>query len=149
VETYGPLGFEVVLPDYLPAGLDPDPEVHVITPDALNPAVLVSFSAKDEDDGQLLLVDIISEPLAFIDCPLCPDEGQTSTTVHGGPAVAEEGQFLTGDDSVGYGLTFAVGEVLVQLTADWFVKDPNVTTPTAEMKDELLRIAESMFPSPE
>jgi hypothetical protein len=145
-EAYG-IDLDVLLPEHLPQGLNPDADVFVITPEAVNPALIVSFAAQTERAGQMLWLEITTEPLGYLECPLCPDEGQVSTSVRGSQAVAEELEFR--DDSVGYSLQFAVGDVFIDLTANWPVRGGSNTAPTDDMKEELLGVAESMFPSKE
>lgn len=144
-ELEGKVGFRPVAPTYLPAGLDPAPETTYVRDETQQTAILAFFPSDDQQATPTTpaVLDITEDPATSLQCPLCPSEGLTELEVGGAPALAEEGEADEG--VVFYVLYFIAGEVLVTLNGEWDAPEGSgLTAPTAEMKQELVRVAESM-----
>jgi len=141
----GKVGFRPVAPTYLPDGIDPTPETAHVRDETQQTAILAFFPLDDQQatPAAPAVLEITEDPATSLECPLCPGEGFTELEVGGEPALAEEGEADEG--VVYYVLYFIAGDVLVTLNGEWDVPEgAALASPTAEMKQELVRVAESM-----
>jgi hypothetical protein len=139
-------GFRPLAPTYLPEGMDPTPETAHVRDETQQTAILAFFPEADyqEQPAPPSVLEITEDPAASFECPLCPGEGFSELEVAGEPALAEEGE--AGEGAVYYVLYFVAGDLLVTLNAEWEAPEGSgLVTPTAEMKAELARVAESML----
>jgi hypothetical protein len=140
------VGFRPLAPTYLPAGIDPTPETAHVRDESQQTAILAFFPLADYQEAPAppTVLDITEDPATRFECPLCPGEGFTELELSGEPALAEEGELI--DGVVYYVLYFVAGDVLVTLNAEWDVPDGSgLVNPTTEMKQELVRVADSIL----
>ena len=146
-ELEGNAGFRPILPTYLPDGLNPVPETTHVRDESQQTAIIAYFALPDSQAAEAPpeVLEITEDPAKNFDCPLCPGEGGfTELELGDKPALAEEGEASEG--VVYYVLYFVAGDVLVTLNGEWDVPDGSgLANPTAEMKQELVRVAESML----
>ena len=142
----GKVGFRPLAPTYFPAGIEPIPETAHVRDETQQTAILAFFPLSDQQTTPVppAILEITEDPAARFDCPLCPGEGFTELELGGEPALAEEGEL--GEEGVYYVLYFVAGDVFVTLNAEWDVPyGSGLVNPTTEMKQELVRVAESML----
>jgi hypothetical protein len=140
------VGFRPLGPTYLPQGIHPKPETAHVRDETQQTAILAFFPEADyqEQPAPPVVLEITEDPATRLECPLCPGQGFTELDISGEPALAEEGEASEG--VVYYALYFIAGDVLVTLNAEWDAPAGSETvTPTDEMKQELMRVAESML----
>ena len=140
------VGFRPLAPTYLPEGIDPTPETAHVRDETQQTAILAFFPAAEyqETPAPPSVLEITEDPATSFECPLCPGEGFSELDLAGEPALAEEGE--AGEGAVYYVLYFVAGDVLVTLNAEWAVPEGSgLVSPTAEMKEELARVAESIL----
>lgn len=141
------VGFRPVVPAYLPEGLDPTPETVYSRTDTEQTAI-ISFFPEEDTQAQPAppaVLEITEDPSEGLACPLCPGGDLKEFQLKGQAALEEEGG-IAEEDLVYYVLYFISGDVLVTLNAEWDVPaDSGLTSPTDEMKQELVRVAESML----
>ncbi len=146
-ELEGQVGFRPVAPTYLPGGMDPAPETVHVRNETQQTAIISFFPLVDPPatPATPTIVEITEDPATGVNCPLCPSEGFTEIEVGGKPALAEEGS-LPEENLVYYVLHFVVGDLLVVVNAEWDVPEGSgLESPTTEMKQELVLVAESML----
>jgi hypothetical protein len=140
-------GFRPLLPTYLPDGLNPTPETAHVRDESQQTAIIAYFALPDSQPAEAppAVLEITEDPAKNFECPLCPGEaGFTPLELGGEPALAEEGEASAG--VVYYVLYFVAGDVFVTLNAEWDAPEGSeLVNPTAEMKQELVRVAESII----
>lgn len=147
------VGFRIILPRYLPAGMDWLPDTHYINDHLQREASLTFFPRSDYRDTSdmpvLVLLDISEQyDPGRKSCPPCPgdaDFGFEELRLDGDLAAAEE--VRSGERMVGYSLSFRAGDVLIRASFDWEVAETAAVKVTDEMQQEARRVAESMLPS--
>jgi hypothetical protein len=140
------VGFRPLAPTYLPEGMDPTPETAHVRDETQQTAILAFFPVADyqEQPAPPSVLEITEDPAVRFECPLCPGEGFRELELAGEPALAEEGE--AGEGVVYYALYFVAGDLLVTLNAEWDVPEGSgLLSPSADMKEELARVAESML----
>ncbi len=146
-ELEGQVGFRPIAPTYFPEGMDSAPETVHVRSETQQTAIISFFPLFDTPATAATptIVEITGDPASGANCPLCPSEGFTELEISGESALAEEGS-LPEEGLVYYVLHFVVGDLLLVLNAEWNIPEGSgLTNPTAEMKQELVLVAESML----
>ncbi len=146
-ELEASVGFRPVAPTYLPDGMDSTPETAFSRTETEQTAIIAFFPQEDNQaqPPPPAVLEITEDPAAGRTCPLCPGGDLKEFDLKGEPALVEEGAIVE-ENLVYYVLYFIAGDVLVTLNAEWNApQGSGLTSPTDEMKQQLVRVAESML----